>query len=263
MPDASEETNLTGYEVAVIGMACRFPGAAAIGQYWDNLKNSRETVYFFSDEELSETGVISESLENPNYIKAKALLGDTGCFDAFFFNYTIPEAGHMDPQLHVLMECAWEGLEDAGYNPDAYNGLIGLYCGGTTNLAWMDRVMEVLNSGSDPLGIASLNSNSSFSTQLAYRLNLKGPAVTVQTACSTSLVAIHTACQALISSECDMALAGGVSIQLPVKNGYLHKEGMVLAPDGHCRAFDAKAAGCVEGNGAGIVLLKLLENALE
>jgi amino acid adenylation domain-containing protein/non-ribosomal peptide synthase protein (TIGR01720 family) len=262
MSHLKETYEPTGYETAVIGMAGRFPGAGTIDTFWENLKEGKESIRFFTQEELFEAGVLPDVRENSVYVKAKGVLDDVDCFDASFFNYTHREADMMDPQLRLLHQCSWHALEDAGYNPERYAEPIGFYAGATTHLYWIARMLGRLKSPSEKFDIASVNDGYAVSTQVAYRLKLSGPAVTVQTACSTSLVAIHQACQALLSGECDMALAGGVSVQLPVKNGYCYQEGMVFSPDGHCRAFDARARGTVEGNGAGIVVLKTLENAL-
>jgi len=258
-----EDNALSGYEIAVIGMAGRFPGARSIHEFWENLENGQESISFFSGKELSDPAGTPGLQESPNYVKAKGILEGVDCFDASFFNYTLPEAEMMDPQFRMLHEFSWKALEDAGYDPETYEGYIGFYAGATTNLYWIARMLNRIKDPADKIGLASLNDNYSLSTQVAYRLNLKGPAVTIQTACSTSLVAIHHACQALLGGECDMALAGGVSVQLPVKSGYLFQEGMVFSSDGHCRVFDANADGTVGGDGVGIVVLKPLENALE
>jgi amino acid adenylation domain-containing protein len=263
MSHLMEDNGLSGFEIAVIGMAGRFPGAQSIHEFWENLENGKESISFFSDKELAEFGGAPGLQESPNYVKAKGIFEGVDCFDASFFNYTLPEAEMMDPQFRILHEFSWKALEDAGYDPEAYEGYIGFYAGATTNLYWIARMLNRIKDPADKIGMASLNDNYSLSTQVAYRLNLKGPVVTVQTACSTSLVAIHHACQALLSGECDMALAGGVSVQLPVKSGYLFQEGMVFSSDGHCRVFDANADGTVGGDGLGIVVLKPLENALE
>jgi amino acid adenylation domain-containing protein len=262
MSELMRNNDLTGYEVAVIGMACRFPGAASVDEFWENLKNGKECICFFSEEELVESGVSTGLLENPNFIKAKAMLEGVNYFDASFFNYTLREAGDMDPQLRILLESGWDALEDAGWNPDNYDGSIGFYVGAGTHLYWIARMLGRVNNPSEDFGALAVNDSSSFSTQVSYRLNLKGPAVSLQTACSTSLVAIHLACQALLSGECDMAMAGGVTVRLPVKSGYLYQEGMVMSSDGHCRAFDAAASGTVGGEGVGLVVLKPAENAL-
>jgi amino acid adenylation domain-containing protein len=257
-----KNNDLTGYEVAVIGMAGRFPGAASIDEFWENLQGGKESIRFFSGEELAAAGVSPGLLENPDYVRAKAVLEGVEYFDASFFNYTLREAGDMDPQLRILLECGWGALEDAGCNPDKYKGAIGFYVGAGTHLYWIARMLGRVNDPSENFGITAVNDSSSFSTQVSYRLNLQGPAITLQTACSTSLVAIHMACQALLSGECDMALAGGVTVKLPVKSGYLYQEGMVMSPDGHCRAFDAAASGTVGGEGVGLVVLKPAESAL-
>ncbi len=262
-PEENINPGLTGGEIAVIGMAGRFPGARSIAEFWENLKQGKESIPYFSDEELIESGNSPELLTDSHYVKAKAMMEDVDYFDPAFFNYTMLEAEMMDPQLRILHECTWQALEDAGYNPDKYEGFIGFYVGAGTNFYWLARLLAHTKNPSENFGLVSLNDSYAVSTQVSYRLNLKGPALTLQTACSTSLVAIHTACQALLAGECDMALAGGVSVKLPVKNGYIFQGGMVLSPDGHCRTFDARAAGTVSGDGVGVVLLKPLENALE
>ncbi|MGE5343808.1 MAG: amino acid adenylation domain-containing protein [Candidatus Omnitrophota bacterium] len=258
-----QETVLTGCEIAVIGMNGRFPGSRTIDEFWENLKHGNEGIRFFSREELEETGIGPELLENPSFVKAKGMLDDVDVFDSHFFNYTLRESDNMDPQLRVLHECAWSALEHAGCNPDTFDGSIGFYVGAGTHYYWISKVLNQVKNPSEILGMIGINEGFSISTQIAYRLNLRGPAMTIQTACSTSLVAIHTACQALLSGECDMALAGGVSIKLPVKNGYVYQEGMVLSRDGHNRSFDANASGTVSGDGVGIVVLKPAENAID
>lgn len=255
------EENRTGLEVAVIGAAGRFPGARNLDQFWHNLKHGIESITFFTDQELQEMGTASELLNDPHYVKARGVLTDLEYFDAAFFGYLPREAEIMDPQLRFLHETAWEALENAGYNADAYSGLIGTYIGGGNNLFWMSQMMNRVNQVS-AYELMTLNKSDFFSTRLAYKLNLRGPAYTVQTACSSSLVSIHLACQSLLNGECDMALAGGVGIGMPQKTGYFFKEGMISSPDGHCRAFDAQSEGTVSGNGVGIVVLKRLEDAL-
>lgn len=254
----------TGSEIAVIGMSGRFPGAKNLREYWDNLCNARESISFFSEEELLEAGIDPDTLRHPNFVKAKGMLDDIEYFDPEFFDYTPREAEVMDPQFRLLHECSWEALEQAGYDPKTYRGSIGLYTGAAFNSHWFMRAFKGLGTAEESatLETAMLNLRDYMATLVSYKLNLKGPSFTVQTACSTSLVAVHLACQGLLSGECSMALAGGVSIQLPQKNGYFYQEGMINSPDGHCRAFDEQAAGTVFGDGAGIVLLKPLEDAL-
>ncbi|MBW7461312.1 polyketide synthase, partial [Paenibacillus sepulcri] len=189
------------------------------------------------------------------------VIRDSEWFDTYLFHYSPREAEVMDPQLKVLHECAWEALEQAGCCGEHGNGLTGVYIGGSTNLYWMN---DVFQQAPDFMREANLlNGSQFFSTRLSHQLNLKGPSYTVQTACSSSLVAIHLACQGLLGGECDIALAGGVSITLPEKRGYWYQEGMILSPDGHCRPFDANAKGTVNGSGAGMVVLKRLQDAIE
>lgn len=251
--------------IAIVGMSGRFPGAANVNEFWENLKNGKESVSFFSEEELRESGVESRQLSNPNYVKAKAFVEDIDKFDAAFFGYSPREAALMDPQHRFFLESAWEALEDGGCNPEKYDGAIGLFAGVSLN----SYLMLNLLSDSDLLhndGILQTslpNRTDHLTTRVAYKLNLKGPAVTIQTACSTSLVAVHLACQSLLNYQSDLALAGGVTIGVPNKSGYMFQEGGVLSPDGHCRAFDASANGTTVGNGVGIVLLKRLSEALE
>ncbi len=254
----------TGLEIAVTGMAGRFPGARNIDEFWNNLKNGVESIAFLSDEQLKEAGVSLQLIDNPNYVKTKGgVLEDYDLFDAPFFGHTPKEAEIMDPQIRCFYECVWEALENAGCNPETYDGLIGLYAGASANSEWEGLVL--LSGKSRELGgfsASQLTGRDYLSTRISYKLNLKGPSLTVQTACSTSLVALHLACQALLNGECDMALAGGVCITPRENTGYLFQEGMILSPDGHCRAFDAEAGGTVGGSGAGVVVLKNLEDAV-
>jgi amino acid adenylation domain-containing protein len=243
--------------IAVIGMAGRFPGAKNIHEFWDNIKNGVESISFFSTPEIEQGGVDGQSLQDADYVKARGVLADIEYFDAAFFNYSPNEAEMMDPQLRLLHECSWEALENAGYDPGNYDGFIGLYAGNAPNQYWVALTYINQKSGLDTVFL-----NNNYSTKVSYKLNLKGPSVNIQTACSTSLVAIHFACQGLINGECDMALAGGVSISLPDREGYLYREGMIFSPDGHCRAFAANAGGTVFGNGVGIVVLKRLPDAI-
>lgn len=257
------DSERTGLEVAVIGLAGRFPGANDIEQYWENLKNGVESITFFTEEELrKESYIASEILTNPHYIKAKGSLEDLESFDAYFFGYTPEEAKLMDPQFRLFHECVYEALQDAGYSASSYKGLIGLYAGSFTNYYWLAHILPRMVNPFEQFTIGNLNDPNTLSTRISYKLNLKGPSFTVQTSCSTSLVAIHLACQALINGECNIALAGGVAISLPKKTGYLYQEGMLHSKDGHCRAFDAEASGTVFGDGAGVVALKMLENAI-
>jgi surfactin family lipopeptide synthetase A len=261
----SEQTPVerTGLEIAVIGMSGRFPGAKTVHEFWNNLKNGVESISFFSNEELKAAGVPPRLLENSDYVKADGIMEDIEYFDAAFFGYTPKEAEIMDPQIRIFHECVWTALEDAGYDPGTYEGLIGLYAGAAPNLSWEARTFY--SGESKEIGYFSamqLTKKDYLSLRISYKLNLRGPSFVLHTACSTSLVAIHLACQAMISGECDMALAGGITVLRLRRAGYLYQEGMINSADGHCRAFDAQAKGIIGGDGVGVVLLKRLEEAL-
>ncbi len=252
-------------DVAIIGMAGRFPGADNVERLWENLCNDVESVTFFDDAQLTESGVSPAVWQNPSYVKASAVLDDIESFDPFFFGYSPAEAAMMDPQHRLFMECAWEAMENAGYNGRDYEGLVGVFGGTGMNTYVHNRLSQQkgLMQAGGGYHVMVASDKDFLATKTSYKLNLKGPSMTIQTACSTSLVAVHVACQSLRNGECDMALAGGVSLRVPQKAGYMYQEGIVLSPDGHCRAFDEKAAGTVIGNGAGMVVLKLLSDALE
>ncbi|MEH1791679.1 beta-ketoacyl synthase N-terminal-like domain-containing protein [Nostoc sp.] len=249
--------------VAIVGMSGRFPGAKNVDQLWQNLCNGVESISFFTDNELVASGVDPALLNDPQYVKAGAVLQDIEMFDASFFGFSPREAEIMDPQQRLFLECAWEALENAGYDPKTDKNLIGVYAGGNlstyllNNLASHPELIKALESQ-----ITIANDKDFISTRVSYKLNLKGPSISVGTACSTSLVAVHLACRGLLSYQCDMALAGGIAIQVPQKQGYFYQEGGMASPDGHCRAFDAKAQGSPFGKGAGIVVLKRLEDAV-
>ncbi|QOT00746.1 amino acid adenylation domain-containing protein [Brevibacterium sp. JNUCC-42] len=251
-----------GQDVAVIGMAGRFPGAKNIDQFWNNLKNGIESIRFFTDEELLEAGADTELIKRSNYVKAKGYLDDFEYFDASLFDYMPKEAELMDPQLRLLHECAWEALEHAGYLSDESTDRIGTFVGASSNFHWLHQVARQNQNSLEEFSAMLLNEKDFFSTRLSYKLNLKGPSVTVQTACSTSLVAINMAYQELIQGNCEIAIAGGVGITYPPKTGYLYEDGMIHSPDGHCRAFDKDANGTIGGNGIGIVVLKRLHDAV-
>ena len=261
MTDAAEDFN----QVAIIGMAGRFPGAPDVDAFWHNLRDGRETVAALSDEELLAAGVRPDLLQQGNYVKAKGVLEDGDRFDAGFFGFSPREAEIMDPQHRVFLECAWEALESAGCDPRTFEGRIGVFAGASLNTYMLFNVMRnrrVVESAGDYQTL--LASDKDFlATRVSYKLDLKGPSLTVQTACSTSLTAVHLACQSLFNGECDIALAGGVSVSVPLQNGYLYEQGGILSPDGHCRAFDAAGGGTVSGNGAGVVVLRRLSEARE
>lgn len=257
LPDA--ETT----DIAIIGISCRFPGANTPGQFWSNLRDGLESISFFSEEELLAVGVSPDLLRDPNYVRARGVLDGAEWFDADFFGFNPREAQITDPQHRVLLECAWEALEDAGYDPYRFDGLVGVFAGaGTNHYALNVLSAPQLRGLVSDLQIGLGNEVDFLANRISYKLNLKGPSVVVQTACSTSLVAVHLASQSLMSFECDMALVGTVSIRFPQENGYLYQEGGILSPDGHCRAFDVDSQGTVSSNGAGVLLLKRLTDAL-
>ncbi len=254
----------TGFEVAIVGLAGRFPGASSIEQFWDNLRQGKETITHLSDEKILEAGVHPRVFEDPQYVKAGGYLADVDLFDTRFFGFTPREAQLMDPQQRVFLECAWEVLESACCDIERFPGSIGVYAGCARSSYFLHNLLpnrELLQS-SVISQATFLNDKDFLATQVSYKFNLRGPALTVQTACSTSLVAVHVACQALLAGECDLALAGGVTIIVPQNTGYLYQKDGILSPDGRCRAFDALAQGTVGGNGVGLVALKRLEDAM-
>src|ERR1051325_5141272 len=252
------------YDIAVIGMAGRFPGAKSVAEFWRNLTDGVESVSFFSDEELLQAGVDAAQLEDANYVKAGAVVEAIEDFDASFFGFTPREAEMMDPQHRLFLEHAWAALENAGYAAEKYAGRVGVFAGESFNSYLLNNLLphrELIESVGTFQTLIG-NDRDHLTTQTAYRMNLKGPCVNVQTACSTSLVALHLACQSWLNQESDMALAGGVSVGAPQVQGAVYQEGSIVSPDGHCRAFDAHAAGTVKGNGVGVVVLKRLSDAL-
>ena len=251
--------------VAIIGMAGRFPGAPHLDAFWSNLCQGVESIATFKDETLAAAGVDPATLAHPNYIKRNPVVADIDRFDAAFFGYTPREAEIMDPQQRVFLECAWEALEQAGYDSERYPGRIGVYAGVGLNgymLANLSRNREVL-AAIDHMQLTIANDKDYLATRVSYKLNLKGPSINIQTACSTSLVAVHLACESLLNGECDLVLAGGVALIVPQETGYWYHPGGIVSPDGHCRAFDAGAAGTVFGSGMGVIVLKSLQDALQ
>ena len=250
--------------IAIIGMAGRFPGASNIGQFWENLRDGVESISLLSVEELLSSGIDEATLNAPNYVRSAGVLNDIEMFAAPFFGINPRDAEVMDPQHRLFLECAWEALEDSGYDSETYEGRIGVYAGAGMNTYLLFNLVSnpwLINSVGDYQMMIG-NDKDFLPTRVSYKLNLRGPSVSVQTACSTSLVAVCLACQSLLAYQCDMVLAGGVSIRVPNKAGYVYQQGGILSPDGHCRAFDARAQGTVIGSGVGIVVLKRLEDAL-
>ncbi|MER6363212.1 beta-ketoacyl synthase N-terminal-like domain-containing protein [Kitasatospora sp. NPDC001527] len=259
MPEMSEELD----QIAIVGMAGRFPGAPDVDTFWRNLEEGRESVSVLSEEQLRASGVDPAVSGRDGYVRAKGVLEGADRFDAAFFGYSPREAEIMDPQHRVFLECAWEALESAGCVPEAFAGRIGVFAGAGMNTYLLHNVTanRRVYDAAGPYQTLLASDKDFLATRVAYKLGLTGPALTVQTACSTSLAAVHLACQSLLDGECDLALAGGVSIGSPLAQGYAYEPGGILSPDGHCRPFDAAAAGTVPGNGAGVVVLRRLADA--
>jgi len=250
-------------DIAIIGMSGRFPGAPTIDAFWENLRDGVESIRSFSAAELQASGIDPCVLENPAYVPAGSILEDIDLFDAPFFGYSPREAESLDPQQRIFLETAWHALENAGYESENYPGVIGVYAGCAAS-SYLDHLhnnpefMALLGYLQVYIG----NEKDYLSTRVSYKLNLKGPSFSVQTACSTSLLAVTLASDALLSRQCDMALAGGVCIRVPQTGGYYFEPGGILSPDGHCRVFDERAQGVVFGNGVGLVVLKRLSDAI-
>jgi acyl transferase domain-containing protein/acyl-coenzyme A synthetase/AMP-(fatty) acid ligase/SAM-dependent methyltransferase len=262
-------------DIAVIGMSCRFPGADDLDSFWHNLAEGVESISFFNELEITGTGINPSVVHHPDYVKASPLLANVENFDAGFFGYTARDAELMDPQHRLFLECAWEAFENAGYDPIAYPGVAGVYAGASMNTYLLNNLYPNRDTLDiqDDLEVATLDSMGGFllmvasdkdylTTRVSYKLNLTGPSVNVQTACSTGLVTIHMACQSLLNGEADLFLAGGAAVQVPQQSGHLFQTGMIVSPDGHCRSFDAQAKGTVFGSGVGAVLLKRLDDAV-
>lgn len=261
----SAKTHAVG-AIAVIGMSAKFPGASNVDEYWQNLCVGKECIEFFTDEELASRGVEAALLRNPHYVKAGAVLKGIQEFDAGFFGMNPREAELTDPQQRLALECAWEALESAGYDPERYPEPVGVFAGASASTYLFGNILEnqeLLNSlGGFSVSVLHGNEKDYLPTRISYKLGLRGPSIAVQTACSSSLVAISRACQSLLSGECDMALAGGSSANVWQDRGYLYQTDSILSPDGHCRAFDAQAQGTIFSSGAGFVVLRRLEDAL-
>jgi phthiocerol/phenolphthiocerol synthesis type-I polyketide synthase E len=257
-------SELPPHSIAIVGMAGRFPDARTLDDFWRNIRDGVESLESFSDADLAAAGIDAAVAASPAYVRQGTVLADADLFDAGFFGISPREAQILDPQQRIFLECAWEALEDAGCAADAAQRAAAVYAGAGMNTYLLTQILR------DPALIAAaggyqlmLASDKDFlCTRVSYKLDLRGPSVSVQTACSTSLVAVITACRALVRNECDLALAGGVSIPFPQRAGYLYESGMILSPDGHCRPFDALAAGTRPGAGCGIVVLKRLADAI-
>ncbi len=266
----TQKKNITETDIAIIGMAGKYPGANSINEFWQNLVDGVESITFFSEEELEyiPKGNLNSEIK---FIRARGYLKDADKFDAEFFGFNPREASVMDPQHRVFLECAWAALEDAGYCAEKYNGSIGVFAGSSLNTYLIYNVLKDRESAEEMANSYQIadyttltgNDNAFLTTKIAYKLGLRGPAINLQTACSTSLVAVEQAYQSLVSGQSDMALAGGVSITFPQKRGYFFVDGSIGSEDGHCKPFDADATGTVFSHGAGIVVLKRLKDAVK
>jgi phthiocerol/phenolphthiocerol synthesis type-I polyketide synthase E len=241
----AEERTWNGSEIAVIGLACRFPGARDAGELWANLRRGVESITYLSDSELEVPSFGGPPRDQPNFVRAAACLADADLFDAAFFGFTPAEAEVMDPQQRLFLECAWEALEQAGYDPESCPGAVGVFAGSRTNTYIFNLLTHrAALAGLDPFQVGLGNDFAFLASRVSYKLNLRGPSYAVHTACSTGLVAVHLARQSLLIDECRMALAGGVVVNVPQRAGYLYQPGSVFSPDGHTprRAAPSSAA---------------------
>ncbi|NUT48565.1 MAG: polyketide synthase, partial [Saccharothrix sp.] len=251
--------------IAITGMAGRFPGADDVEQFWRNLAEGRETISVLTPAELVESGVDPAESARPGYVPAKGVLAGADRFDAAYFGYNPRESELMDPQHRVFLECAWTALESAGYDPTRRTDRVGVFAGASMNsyLAFNVLRNRRVYGSTGPYRTLLASDKDFLATRVAYKFDLRGPALTVQTACSTSLTAVHLACQSLLAGECDIAVAGGVSVSVPLAGGYQHEPGGIMSADGHCRPFSADSDGTVAGNGVGVVVLRRMDDALD
>ena len=257
--------------IAVIGMAGRFPGAGSVSAFWDNLRRGEESIATLSAEALSAAGIADDVLANPAYVRRAPLLDGVDEFDADFFGFTPQAARTTDPQHRLFLQCAWQALEDAGCDPAAFDGSIGVYGSSSAsgylmyNLLSHRNLNTIIGQGAniDLISLSFQNDKDFLATRVSHQFDLRGPSIAVQTACSSSLVAVHLACQSLLNGECDIALAGGVSIRIPHNVGYWYEPGSIVSAAGHCRPFDVRADGTVFGSGLAVVVLKPLQAAID
>lgn len=258
------KNNFAGTEIAIVGMSCHFPGAKDIRRFWENLRNGVESISVLEDMDILKEGDDIESLKDPDYVKASAFIEDKEYFDSVFFNFRPDEAALMEPQIRKFFEICWAAVEDAGYPLPAGNQKIGLFAGGTFNPDWVNFVLRNRHNYSiDDFTLGHLSNVNFLCSNISNAFNFQGPSIFLDTACSTSLAAVQKACMSLLLRECNMALAGGVTVRNFSKRGYRYQDGMILSKDGHCRAFDAGSSGTVSGEGAGVVVLKRLKDAIE
>ena len=261
----TDSNHVDAGSIAIVGIAGRFPAASSTSELWNMLREGREATQWLTADELREAGVSDAEIDDPDYVRASMVLPKMEMFDAEFFGFSKRDAAILDPQHRHFLECAWEALEDAGHMPAQFPGAIGVFggCGMQAYLAYNLLTNPKLVKSVGMFLLRHTGNDKDFlTTRLSYLLDLKGPSMSIQTACSTSLVAVHVASQSLLSGECDMAIAGGVSIEVPHRRGYHYAEGEIMSPDGHCRAFDENANGTVFGSGAAIVVLRRLADAI-
>ncbi|MBL4605543.1 MAG: type I polyketide synthase, partial [Flavobacteriaceae bacterium] len=259
----NETKNKDAHKIAIIGMSCRMPGADDIKEFWNNLVEGIESISTFTDDELRDSGISESTIQDPNYVKARGIVDGADLFDATFFGITPRDAEIMDPQHRIFLECAWHAFEDAGYDPEKTKARVGVF-GGTGTAWYLNSVTtnsEVAKNSSGT-SIITATDRDYVATRVSYKLNLTGPSFTVQSACSTSMVAVVMGVNSLLSYQCDMVIAGGATVHLPEKDGYMYYEGGIESIDGVCRTFDKDASGTVFSRGAGTVLLKRYEDAV-
>jgi natural product biosynthesis luciferase-like monooxygenase protein/amino acid adenylation domain-containing protein len=258
-----DDLDITGDEIAIIGMAGRFPGAPDLRRFWNNLREGRESISFFHERELETSAMVPRRLhQHPDFVPAGGVLADAERFDHRFFGVSRREATWMDPQQRVFLEVAWNALEDAGYDPHRFADRISVYAGAGVSGHSLRLLGDLAGDPASLYEAVGSATPEHLATKTAFALGVRGEAVTVQTACSTGLAAVHLACQSLLLAQSSMAIAGAVRITLPQRTGYLYQDGMILSPDGHCRPFDHRAGGTVSGNGVGVVVLRPLRDAL-
>ncbi len=265
MARTSKTTNSIDDDIAIVGMSVHVPGATSLDAYWRNLRDGVESICPIDDADLLAAGESPEKIKRSNYVRAAAPLDGFDMFDADFFGFSPKEAAILDPQHRKFLEVSWEALESAGHPPETFDGTVGVYAGCGMGSYFYFNICSNPDLVDD-VGMFLLrhtgNDKDFLSTRVSHIFDLKGPSINLQTACSTSLVAVHYASQALKSGECDMAIAGGVTIELPQGRGYLYLENEILSPDGHCHAFDHRAKGTVFGSGAGALALRRLSDAI-
>lgn len=255
---------LTGFEIAIVGMACQFPDANSKDEFWQNIIQGHESIRPLSESEMLAAGISLDQAEHPDYVNSGSFLEGIDQFDASLFGYSAKEADIMDPQHRLFLQIAWQALEQSGYCNDDTRLRIGVYAG-SSGSSYLNQALShpgQLKYEVSPSDLAYENNQDLLATRVAYKLNLRGPAVTMATACSTSLVLVHHGCQALIAGECDVALVGAARASVPQKSGYTYSQGGILSKDGKCRPFDKQASGTISGSGVGAVVLRRLEDAI-